>query len=50
MANAYAGATTDVYIDLTTGEFMYQSGVFDMMIDEDDTSATFGDLLWEVRA
>ena len=50
MDNAYAGATTDVYIDLTTGEFMYQSGVFDMMIDEDDTSATFGDLLWEVRA
>lgn len=50
MDNAYAQETTDVYVDFETGELMYQSGAFNLMVDEDETSPTFGDLLWEVKA
>lgn len=50
IANAMEEVSPSAYVDLTTGELMYQAGAFNLMVDETQGSATEGDLLWEVRA
>lgn len=48
IANAFDKVSPSAYVDLTTGELMYQAGRFNFLVDEVQGSTTEGDLLWEV--
>lgn len=49
LANVFDNVNPAAYVDITTGELMYQAGgKLNFIVDEVPGSATEGDLLWEV--
>lgn len=46
--NAFSESVPSVYVDLTDGTLYYQSGTFNLQVDENISSPTLGELLWEV--